>query len=252
MAYIQDQEGILKRYFRESAGWEQHLSHCSEFILKCLKNKNIKELFILGSGWLLDFPLEKLRGEIEHIKLVDIFHPLQIQKKIKNFPGVECISADITGGNIEMFYNQVQICKKLKIPFTFPASACSPVPVFPENSFVISLNILNQLDILVIDYLKRIIPLSENTIRQIRERLQKDHLELLKTVPCILITDYEELLINRDGVPGDIKNLLYTELLPSNYTEDWTWHFDAQGLYNPGGRTILKVRAICSESPEIQ
>ena len=151
-----------------------------------------------------------------------------------------------------MFYNQVQICKKLRTPFTFPESSCSPAYIFPENSFVISLNILNQLDILIIDYLKRKIPLSENTIRHIRERLQKDHMELLKTVPCILITDYEELLINRDGEEGEIKNLLYTELLPSNYTEDWTWHFDAQGLYNPGGRTILKVRAICSESPEIQ
>jgi hypothetical protein len=252
MGYIKDQNGILNRYFRESDGWEQHLDNSSGFIIKCLKNKHVKELIVLGSGWLLDFPLEKLAKEIEHIKLVDIYHPVQIQKKVKNFPGVECISADITGGYIERIYYEVQKCKKLHIPFTFPDGSCLPQFTFQEKSIVLSLNILNQLDILVIDYLKRKMAISENTIVQIRERLQKDHLNLLKTAPYILITDYEELLINRDGQPDSVKNLIYTELLPSKYTKDWSWLFDAHGLYNPNGQTVLKVRAICSESPEIQ
>jgi hypothetical protein len=252
MGYIKDQEGILNRYFRESEGWEQHLVNSSEFIIKCLKNKKVKELIVFGSGWLLDFPLEILAAEIEHIKLVDIHHPAQIQKKVKNFPGVECISADITGGYIETIYNEVQRCKKLKIPFTFSGNTCLPQFSFHENSYAISLNVLNQLDILIIDYLKQKMEVSENTVRQIRERLQKDHLDLLKTVPSILITDYEELLINRDGKSETVKSLLYTELFYSRYTKEWSWLFDAHGLYNPDGQTVLKVRAICSESPEIQ
>ena len=209
MGYIKDQEGILNRYLRESKGWEQHLENTSGFILECLKNKKVRELVVFGSGWLLDFPLDKLAGMIENIKLVDIYHPPQILKKVKKYRGVECISADITGGYIAKIFQDIKKFEKQNVPFVFPAGSFLPEYNFHEYSYVISLNILNQLDILLTDYLKKKIILDEGTLQQIRKRLQNDHLDMIKKAPYILITDYEELLINRDGEEGEIKNLLY-------------------------------------------
>jgi len=252
MGFISDQIGLLNRYFRESEEWKEHLDNSAGFILTCLRNKKIKELIVLGSGWLLDFPLENLIGIIERIKLVDIIHPPQILKKIKNFPGVECIPADITGGYVEKFYLEVKRFRRSGIPFFFEPGTIRPEIKRTEDSFVISLNILNQIDTFLIDYLKQKISIDEKTILDIRRKIQNDHINLLRDGRYILITDHDELIINRQKQGRTIKSLLSVELPASRYIKEWLWMFDSKGTYNCEGQTILKIRAMCSECPEIQ
>jgi hypothetical protein len=252
MGFFSDQRGLLNRYFRESEEWKQHLENTSEFIITCLRNKGIKELIVLGSGWLLDFPLNELSRETEHIYLVDIIHPPQIIKKIKNFPGVECISADITGGYVEKFYNEIKSIRSSSDPFIFEPGIIRPDLKRTEDSFVISLNILNQIDSFLIDYIKEKTSADEKTILRIRNKIQTDHINVLTSGRYILITDYEELIINSKNQDRTIKNLLSIELPVSQYIKEWQWMFDSQGTYNRGNQTILKIRAMCSESPIIQ
>ena len=251
MGYISDQQGILNRYFREKEGWAEHLINTKEFILECLAGKEVNKLIVLGSGWLLDFPLEKLYSQIKKISLIDIYHPPQVIKKVKNFPGVECISADITGGYIRQIYDKVNECKKHKTEFSFDDNITIPVYSGDENDYIISLNILNQLDILLTDYIKSQIKVSDNSILQIRKKLQKDHINFLSTTKYILITDSEEIIINNQGEKESSKNLLYSDLPLSDYSKEWSWRFDNSGLYNPKRQTHMNVRALYSESPII-
>ncbi len=252
MGFLADQQGILNRFFRESDQWKHHLDNTSNFIIKCLKNKHIKSLIVLGSGWLMDFPLEKIAEDIEYIKMVDVYHPPQVQKKVKAYYGIQCISADITGGYIKMIYDDIKNSGHSKTSFTFTPRTMLTELKCSEDTFIISLNIKNQLDILLVDYLKKKSRVDQETILQIRERIQNDHVRLLMNNRYILITDYEELIINRKNQSDLKKNLIYTKLPRARYHKEWIWTFDTHNLYNPEGQTLLKVRALCSESPEIQ
>ena len=251
MGYISDQQGILNRYLREKEGWEGHLLNTKEFILECLAGKQVNKLIVLGSGWLLDFPLEKLYPQIKNISLIDIYHPPQIIKKVKNFPGVECITADITGGYIRQIYDKVNECKKHKTEFSLDENIIIPGYSGDENDYIISLNILNQLDILLTDYLKNQNQVSEYSIFKLHRKLQQDHINFLTKSKYILITDSEEIIINNEGEKESSKNLLYCDLPSFKYSREWCWKFDSSGLYNPNRQTHMNVRALYSESPII-
>jgi len=252
MSYLSDQQGIINRYLREQDGWRDHLEKTKNFITKCLTTKKIDQLVVLGSGWLLDFPFEELADNIRSIILVDIYHPPQILHKVRNFHHIDCVTADITGGYIKAIYDEVKRIKKGKFPAVIRMELSPPVLGKDRHSFILSLNLLNQLDILLVDYIKKQVVISEENIREIRRKLQSDHLSLITGQQYILITDYEEITRDFRGEAEMTQKLIYTDLPAGEYSEEWTWHFDTQGEYHPGRKTLLKVRAISSESPEMQ
>jgi hypothetical protein len=75
MGYICDQEGIMNRYIREKKSWDLHFGKTREFINGCFSDKSIDSVAVLGSGWLLDVPLEEMKNRYKKIFLVDIHHP---------------------------------------------------------------------------------------------------------------------------------------------------------------------------------
>ncbi|MFC2113546.1 hypothetical protein ACFLTA_09790, partial [Bacteroidota bacterium] len=110
--------------------------------------------------------------------------------------------------------------------------------------FIISLNILNQLDILLIDYLDRFIKIPEDDKKKFRARIQKQHIDLLPAGGSCLISDVEERVLNRDNSLVSKKKLSYTKLPQGNRQDEWTWTFDTRGEYNKGYLTEMLVRAI--------
>jgi hypothetical protein len=116
-------------------------------------------------------------------------------------------------------------------------------PIRPENTYCISLNILNQLDILLIDFLKKYFDLSEQVCNDFRKFVQSSHLEMLGTNSC-LITDVEEIRKSFNTDEEKRKNLIYTDLPQGKKTGEWLWDFDSAGLYHEKSTTKLRVRAI--------
>jgi len=98
MGFLRDQEGIMNRYLREKGNWDPHLNHSKEFILRCFRDDRIQTVAVLGSGWLLDVPLDEMAKRFSTIYLVDIRHPPQIRKKVEPMSRVRLIEADLTGG----------------------------------------------------------------------------------------------------------------------------------------------------------
>src|SRR5210317_1415141 len=84
MGYLADQQGIIDRYLRERGGWDSHLLKCREYILDKVNKLAISDITILGSGWLLDVPLEELSGLCNKITLIDIHHPRQVRKRAES------------------------------------------------------------------------------------------------------------------------------------------------------------------------
>ncbi len=243
MNYISDQEGIMHRYLREQNNWEAHLQNTQQFILSSFEGKEINTLAVLGSGWLLDLPLEELTTKFSKILLVDVYHPPQIVKKTAPYKNVSLFETDISGGGIQFCWN----LRKSKDEHFSKYILDDFDPMQPELPFkpdaYISLNLLNQLDILLIDFLKkRNVRIVDTEIKAFRKTIQQFHIHWITQIPGCLVTDVREQ--NKDEEELTEQKLVYTSLPKAIRSEEWIWDFDLSGSYRPGLETRMKVKAL--------
>jgi len=244
MGYLRDQEGIMNRYLGESDQWKFHLEKTRNFIAASFTGSRIESVAVLGSGWLLDVPLDELRHKFKHIYLVDIHHPPQIRKKVGGLDGVELVEEDLSGGAIEQVWNLLRKSKG-SIPATRLVEEITLTPPLEKigADALISVNILNQLDILLCDHIRRKLPFQQTLSVAFRAAIQAFHLEWLTKKPGCLVTDTTEHRIPRQGEASS-KPLLYTHLPEGFRRESWEWDFDSRGTYHPGSRTRMEVQAV--------
>ncbi len=244
MGFAKDQEGIMNRYLREGSNWDDHLKKTRSFIAGAFQEVAVSSVAVLGSGWLLDVPLNHLRNRFQQVYLVDIRHPPQIRKKTGTMNNVELIEADLSGGAIEQVWKlnrhkpdlrETDLMKRISL--TDPLSQIRP------DAFI-SVNLLNQLDIILCDYLKQHGYFQqEEPIREFRAAIQKFHLDWITRTAGCLVTDVTEESVDRKG-NSSFKNLLYTDLPQGMRKQSWIWEFDTHETYRPLLRTRMKVQAV--------
>jgi len=244
MGFIRDQEGIMNRYLRESSQWKKHLERTRKFIAGSFGQTGAESAAVLGSGWLLDVPLDDLLGRFKHIYLVDIHHPIQIRKKTASLSQVELIEEDLSGGIIEQVWNSSSSPKSAlaqgpdpdQFKWIPPLSRISP-------DVLISVNLLNQLDILLCDYLLKKKHFQQEDLVPFRRAIQSFHLEWISAKPGCLVTDVREEVSDKKGVKSS-KTLLYARLPDGIRQDRWWWDFDSLGTYHPESRTRMEVQAL--------
>lgn len=244
MNYITDQTGIYTRYSREADNWAEHLKNTKAYISDYLSKHDFRSVSILGSGWLLDLPSSLFTGIFDRVILYDVNHPEQVKQKLKGNSNCRLVSADITGGLIESVYNAVLIYKKSKRKTEIADLKFAGFKPVEETDCYISLNMLNQLDILVADYLKPKKIYSADELKKIRSVIQGDHLRSLPKNKSCLITDIREMICRKAGLPETSRNLLFTDLPDGRNIQKWNWIFDTTGSYNTGCKTTFEVIAM--------
>ena len=245
MSFLSDQKGIVRRYKREKNNWDSHLENSKNFILKSIENKSRNSIAILGSGWCLDLPLEEISRKFKSVFLIDIFHPSEIEKLAKKLENITLIEADITNGMIERIFNFVQENKKKKSnELNFDNLLQIPQIQLNEFDFVVSLNILNQLDILLLDYLKEYFKIEDKKLAEIRKYIQDYHIEILPKSKSCLIADYEEVLIDKKQQIFKINSSLFTQKIDVKNAQKWVWNFDTKMRYFDEYFTNFNVLAV--------
>ena len=242
MNLIKDQQGIVDRFLKEKEGWSSHIQKSQKYISNFIKNKK-GNIAVLGSGWLLDVPIEELSEQFDKVYLIDLYHPAQIRHRVKQFKNVVCIESDITGGLINEIYIMSRQSKKKKVN---PDITKLLIPKYDININVqslISINILNQLDTLLVEYLEKHLQVEEEKMVTFRKSIQQQHLNFLKTKESCLITDFEEWVFDANTNNISTKKLVHIDLPNNVSTKYWDWLFDMTGSYNIGKSTILKVVA---------
>jgi hypothetical protein len=244
MGFVRDQEGIMNRYLGESEQWKSHLDRTRAFIADSFSDPRIQSVAVLGSGWLLDVPLEELRSRFGKVYLVDIHHPPQIRKKISSMEGVELLVEDLSGGAVEQVWSlSKKIKSKLPIEQLLEEITLNrPLTGIQADAFI-SVNLLNQMDILLCEHIMRKLPFQQELSFSFRSAIQNFHLEWITKKPGCLITDSKEHQIPRSG-PPKAKALLYTDLPEGIRRDKWEWDFDSRGTYHPGSRTRMEVQAV--------
>lgn len=238
--YVQDQMGILNRFVRENNQWKSHLDKTKQYIIESARlSKKKKSVAVLGSGWLLDVPIEVLTKEFSNVYLLDIVHPEQVSVNMKKYPNVHLVQCDITGGAVALaeksksfaeFENQLN---ELKIAVDLN-----------QYDMVVSVNLLNQLDIILCDYLKQKFSVSDEQLVAVRTVIQNQHLGFLPLGKTCLITDYLEENTPIDGMNSTKKQLLYCSIPENETAKEWRWNFDTNQKYHKGCITAMQVKAV--------
>ncbi len=226
------QRGIARRYYANREGWDRHCAHTKECILSFAKRNRLSQLTLLGSGWLLDVPLEELLACGITVTLCDIAHPPQVQEKYSARDGVNLQTIDITGGLVALTGRKAM--RKEELLAQLKALAPQHI-VLPYSHAVVSVNLLSQLAY----------PLQEKYDHLYAEAaniVQEQHLELLKRFPMALcISDIKEEHYRL--VDGAYTGCIQTVYAQVGKGKEWVWKFDRNGSYSPGERVDLLVHA---------
>lgn len=245
MGFPKDQKGILNRYLREQSNWNPHLEKTKKFILEHFKDSSYGSLAVFGSGWLLDLPMNELLMKFEVIHLFDIVHPNQVKHKYKDHPKIVFHETDLTGGLINWFYQFVKKYKKQ----TFVPSVIHEIEEFNlqlEEKFdcYISLNILNQLDILIVDYMLEHFSPKQFDSNYIHRTIQNAHINFLANKNACLIADIEDEYYDENKQLVGSKTTLFTDIPKGKIEKDWLWTFDTNYIYKEDFITKFRVKAV--------
>ena len=110
--------------------------------------------------------------------------------------------------------------------------------------FVFSCNILNQLDILLVDYLAQFFRLSHEETVAFRRIVQQHHVDLLPRNRSCLVADYEEITCAPDGREMSRKISVYHPIIHHPDAQRWTWEFDTKMTYYEAKKTFFEVMGV--------
>ncbi len=243
MGYYEYQRGLIFHHLDEQEGWNSHLKNCRNFILKAVEMQKPSVITVLGSGWLLDFPLTEITGQVSQINLVDIVHPPEVKNQVAGMTNVVLREEDITGGLIRevwnkaggrMFFNKLTSLQDISIPEYKPEF---------EPGLVISLNILTQLESMPLTLLKKKAAVNEESFVEFRRKIQHSHIGFLTRHKSVLITDLAEVVTEKSGKVTEIISVL-ADLPGGGFREEWTWYFDLRKSDYFRRKSVFKVAAI--------
>jgi hypothetical protein len=243
MDYYNYQNGLITNHLNQEGRWDSHIDHCRNFIMKAIDLFKPEKITVLGSGWLLDLPVAEMIESTKEICLVDIIHPPEVKNQAGNLRNVELSEQDITGGLIDeiwrkagkfSLFNRLKSLDEIIIPEYKPEG---------DPGFVISLNILTQLESLPVTFLKKRSKIREVEFDRFRAEIQKKHIDFLKKHQSVLITDYAEVITRKSGSIETIATLL-TELPQGRLRNEWIWNFDIKGADNFTSTSVIKVVAL--------
>ena len=242
MGYYDYQQGLIYRHLKQGIGWQNHEKRCRDFILKAADLYLPEKITFLGSGWLLDIPLNELSERTKHICLIDIVHPPPVRDQVKQFKNVELSEQDISGGLIDevwrkagkrTFFNRLKSLAEIEIP-EFRLE---------DTGMVISLNIMTQLETMPLRMLGNKAKAGEEDFYNFRKKIQESHLRFLEKHKSLLITDTAEIITDSSGNISEVKTVL-ADLPEGTIKETWRWDFDLKGSDYIMKRSVMEVSAI--------
>ena len=242
LGYSTDQEGILRRFLREEQGWRAHLEHSKQCIREFYAGKNYKSIAIFGSGWLLDVPIDDLLRDFEHVYLCDISHPRQITHKYRDCKNLHFVECDITGGYARHIYNCLYKKKNYSAADIFDFVP-QPLPLPEKLDCVVSLNMLDQLDNLLLEALEHNLQFNNEEITRFKSLIQTQHIHLLAAYNYCLICDWEQISTSKIIDFTETKPLVFTKAQLPPCRREWLWEFDSQGNYEPDRSVQFRVKA---------
>lgn len=220
MDYLYEAIAMRSRYRRNRTAWQSHLEQTRKMVLaKAESSLNRTRVVILGSGLLLDVPLEELASLFNEVVLVDIVFLPEVRSRVKPYNNVRLVQHDVTNMAQKLYENIRSGHRELP-------QAASAVPDIDINTgLVVSLNILSQLWVMPRAYARKSLRhLDEQEVDDWCEQIVRSHYAFLQSLACpvCLIADHEFIKRDQEGRIVSQGSTIAGLALPEPET-CWTW-----------------------------
>jgi hypothetical protein len=241
--YPRYQWGLITHHSEQGERWASHLTHCRQFILKAIDFYKPEKVTVLGSGWLLDVPVAEMLERNLKVTLIDIIHAPEVKKQVGGLKNVELIEKDATGGLVEEVFEKCRQTSAFRKMHSLDDIVIPELTLKGDPGLVVSLNLISQLDVLPIKYLRKKARVSEERFEKFRIAVQQKHIDFLLKHPSVMITDTTEVYAGTSGNTEDFQWVV-ADLPEGKYKEEWTWDFDLNKSGSWEKRSVLKVIAL--------
>jgi hypothetical protein len=223
--HLAQQVAIWARHKRHGAAWEPHLARCKALALAAARacpQGARRTALVLGSGLLLDVPLNALSALFETVILADMAFVPEVRARARGLGNVEVLQADLTG------------CLN-----RLPEALGGPLPVggltglaagLAGLDFVYSANLLSQLPLFALEMLDAKAPEASEADRAgLAAALVRQHLDGLKALDCpaCLVADVTERGLRRGAVAYEADLLFGVDIGLAG--ETWIWDIAPAG-----------------------
>ncbi len=198
--YLRESVAIEARYRRCHHVWSAHLEQTRRAIIVSAEQcKPCRKAVVLGSGSLLDIPVETLAARFDEVCLIDLIHPKVARRRIRSLPNVYLAEADL--GGIEVL----------------------PFPESDGATLIVSANLLSQLPLSPVAALRRR-DAPEDECLALGQVIIETHLARLRATGAhlCLITDITRQRLDHAGNIVMQEDALFDVTLPAIHSE-WDW-----------------------------
>lgn len=227
------------RHHRCAAAWDPHLAHCRSLIGRAAAACPGRDrAVVVGSGHLLDIPLELLAGTFRQVVLADVAHPGVARRAAARLPNVELLEFDATGLHREV----VRLCRE-GVPAPLPAPAPPALPG-PRPDLLVSANLLSQLALRPVQALRQGLPgVGEGELAALARAMVDAHLAWLtrSAERVCLVSDFLHLVRGDEG-ERERTDLLHGAVLPPG--ETWEWLLAPRPEALPDADVVHVVRGV--------
>jgi len=207
LGYVAEGVAIEARHRRWRKAWKPHLEASRSIILSQAERCRRRGVaVVLGSGALLDVPLDELAERFMAVYLVDLFHPWSARLKAYPMQNVHLVEHDLLGIDLD------------GDPVPAPDRLRNWRHKLPEADFVVSLNLLTQLP------LRPLARWGERLGEGWMNRVMQAHLEDLRTGPghSLLISEFRHRTYDGRGQETERDEVLAGLPLPEPLSQ-WVW-----------------------------
>ncbi|WP_413290124.1 hypothetical protein [Bdellovibrio sp. HCB337] len=235
--YVYQNISLKFRSRRCAKAWKSHNENCREFVRGHLAKTQPKSIVVVGSGLLLEVPIEALLATAEKVYLVDLVHAPEIRRLAAKHPQIELIERDISG--------LLGLLKKGTGPFQLKNIPWKQLPVWdlPKVDLIISANLLSQIPLMISEAL----PMTSETYEKFARSVRDQHIERLfgQSQKVLLFADFETRYIGHDG--QRIKTEMYNvNLQDLKFDREWIWEISPFGETSKDYKIEMLVRGYYS------
>jgi len=221
LGHLHEIIGMEARSKRLVKQWSSHLQNTKTIIEKSSREiPHPNEVIVLGSGLLLDVPIELLAEHFTHVYLVDVVHLNKVKKMVKKFSNVELVEHDVTGFSEKL--------EKITATETYFEAS---IPCLSSNtSLVISTNMLSQIAFIIGNYAKNKLAFNKEQLDDLARKVVQDHINMLLKVSTkvCLISDIERTYHDEQKHLKERMNVIMDVSLPKP-DETWSWNLAPKG-----------------------
>ena len=213
MGFLYESIAMSARAKRCHSDWQPHYQNCRLAIEQAVSSCETKrKVLIFGAGTLQDVPLNQLSKAFDQVLLVDMVMTRDARHLIKPYHNIELIEADVT----ESLHRLQAGILKIESPKAWLNDE--------TIDLVVSLNLITQLPLLPVRWLKQKFHINDHQADQLGQGLIKAHLLYLQSFNAhvCLIADRVDREFNRQAEKTDEFDPWWG-IKPPQASQTWQW-----------------------------